>query len=92
MSKTPDVRPIDVQYKDGEPKRITVETVRWEGDNRYTVEHRFNMEGSTAVLTMFVTGTQGYNWSANEDTRKAATEAVKELPIVQAVAMPGVDG
>ena len=89
MSRKPEVQPIDVRYNDGEPRHITATTVRWEGDNRHTVEHKFRMEGSTATLVTFKPDTPTYNWPANEDARKAAADAVDELPFVQAVAMPG---
>jgi hypothetical protein len=92
MSREPEVRTIDVQYRDAEPQNLTVPARRRTNNGSYKDVYKFKMQGSTAELSMIEPDTGRYAWPAREESREIVAEAVEELPFVQAVAMPGVDG
>ena len=77
----------NVEYRDGEPKVIKVQTARWENDYRYDPVYEFRMDGSTAVLTVIETDNDTYNVVAGKETREVAEETVENLPFVQGVVM-----
>ena len=87
MSRDPEARSPTVSYNDAEPQFIELSVVRWSGDNRYSDDYKFRMDGSTAVLTSIEPDCGRYNVISTEDCRAAAAEAVEALPFVQAVSL-----
>jgi ribosomal protein L25 (general stress protein Ctc) len=77
---------VEVTYREAEPQKIAVETVR-DKEFSYRVVYVFEMVGSTAELMTIKSDGDSYPVKANECTRDAARESVSNLPFVQGVVM-----
>ncbi len=92
MTTDPEVRTTTVTRRNGDPFRVEVHTTRWTNNNRYTVDYRFRMDGSTAVLIKVTPDGDSFPVRSNTETARLARDAVQALPFVQAVTMyPDLD-
>jgi len=89
MSREPEARNITVSYMDAEPHRITVSTVRYQGECRYSPEYKFKVsgDGSTAVLQTITPDGESYPVLTTQDSRTVAADAVQELPFIDNVVL-----
>ena len=78
---------VTVQYRNGEPKSIEVNTQRSDREFTYNQRYKFKMEGSTAELVLLEGDGETYSVRSNEGTRAIAKETVANLPFVQGVVM-----
>ena len=92
MNDKPEVQNVNVMYKEGIPKRITVSVVHGDGGARCRDEYKLKVnEYGDAKLTLIDVDTGRYAWPARQPSRKAVADAVRDLPFVQSVDMPGAD-
>jgi len=78
---------VNVEYRDAEPKSVTVRTQRRGSQYTHHPEYTFGMDGSTAVLRSIDADGDSYPVQSNAGTRAAARDAAADLPFVQGVVM-----
>ena len=88
MSRNAKTTNIEVQYRNAEPKKLTVSTKYADGEFLYKPEYTFSMSpDGIARLTAIKPDGDTYTVTKAEGTRKAAEESVQELPFVNTVVM-----